>query len=62
LEKKSKTTPKEVFRVVNKEIGGRFIEDTYVYGTAIVIESKNIPRGTPNAYYVTYAPYSGSGE
>jgi hypothetical protein len=62
LEKASKASPKEAIRVVNEEIGGRFVEDAYIYGTAIVIESENTPRGNPSAYYVTYAPYSGSGE
>jgi hypothetical protein len=62
LEKESRAIPREAFRVVNEQIAGNFVEDAYVYGSAIVIESENIPRGSPSAYYVTYAPYSGSGD
>jgi hypothetical protein len=62
LEKESRAITQEAFRVVNEQIAGNFVEDAYVYGSAIVIESENIPRGSPSAYYVTYAPYSGSGD
>ncbi len=62
LEKQSRILPHDQFSVVNAPIAGSFIEDVYVYGSAIIIESENIPRGSPSAYYVTYAPYSGSGD
>ncbi|MGB7602166.1 MAG: hypothetical protein WBM24_17800 [Candidatus Sulfotelmatobacter sp.] len=63
LEKESRALPQEAFRVVNEQIGGNFVEDAYVYSGAIDIQvSENIPRGSPSAYYVTYAPYSGPGD
>jgi len=64
LEKQAKSHSEETFRILNAPIGGRFIEDAYVYSGALDIqESENQPRGTaPSTYYVTYAPYSGPGE
>jgi hypothetical protein len=63
LEKKSKGTPREIYRLVNEEISGSFIEDAYIYNGFIDIqESESIPRGSPSVYYVTYAPYSGPGD
>jgi len=62
LEKQSRIVQHDQFSVVNAPIAGNFIEDVYVYGSAIIIESKNIPGGSPSAYYVTYAPYLGSGD
>jgi hypothetical protein len=62
LEKASRAVPHEDFRVVNEQIAGNLVEDAYVYGSAIVVESKNIPKESPSAYYVTYTPYSGPGE
>ena len=63
LEKESRAIPQEAFRVVNEQIACNFVEDAYVYSGAIDIqESENIPRGSPSAYYVTYAPYSGPGD
>jgi hypothetical protein len=29
-----------------------------LHGSIDIVESENIPRGTPSAYYVTYVPYS----
>jgi len=64
LEKQAKSHPEENFRILNAPIGGRFIEDAYVYSGAVDIqESENLPRGVaPSTYFVTYAPYSGPGE
>jgi hypothetical protein len=62
LEKKAKSHPEENYRI-NAPIGGRFIEDAYLYsGSLDIQEFENQPRGTaPSTYYVTYAPYSGPG-
>lgn len=63
LEKQSRVVQHDQFSVVNAPIAGSFIEDAYVYSGAIDIqEIGNIPKGSPNKYYVTYAPYSGLGD
>src|SRR5208282_4197527 len=63
LERESRAVPQEAFRVVNEQIAGNFVEDAYVYsGSVDITESENFPIGSPSAYYVTFAPYSGPGE
>jgi hypothetical protein len=60
LEKKSKGPNQEVFRVVNEEIAGNFVEDAYVYGGSIFIVKAGSSRPDPREYYsVMYTPRSG---
>lgn len=60
LEKKSKAASAEVFTLINDEIGGRFVEDVYLYSGFIHIAHL---RGTvsPPVYSVMFAPYNGPG-
>jgi hypothetical protein len=60
LEKKSKGANQEVFRVVNEEIAGNFVEDAYVYGGSLFIVKAGNSRPNPSEHYsVMYTPRSG---
>ena len=62
LEKESKAVPQEVFRIVNEQIAGSFVEDAYVYsGSLDILRSEPVRRDAEPRFLVVYAPYSGLG-
>lgn len=59
LEKRSKAAPDEVFRVVNNEIGGRFVEDAYLYvGTIFIVKAGSSRPNQREFYSAIYSPQS----
>jgi hypothetical protein len=62
LEKESKAVPQEVFKIVNEQIAGSFVEDAYVYsGSLDILRSEPARRDAEPQFLVIYAPYSGPG-
>ena len=62
LEKESKAVPQEVFRIMNEQIAGSFVEDAYVYsGSLDILRSEPVRDDAEPRFLVVYAPYSGLG-
>lgn len=56
LEKQSRRSPNEGFRVLNALVGDRFIEDAFLYSGSL-----DIDETAPEAYRVMYTPIPGGG-
>jgi hypothetical protein len=62
LERQSRASAQEQFRVVNAPISGSFVEDVFVYtGSIHIVElHRGSPEGQPT-FSLVYTPYAGAG-